>query len=169
MTYIDDKISEVYKIVKQAESIYKTASDKYDGIKYGKDLIDLSNRLMKIANNDITIDDLRNFLYKKGDSNMNKDVFIKTAKVLRALANHVNKETIKKESSAKSLIKEKLSSLGVDIDEAKIGKIAKDQDIVDLFNKISFDKAPSVGAKDDSYSSDSGSNADERFLKWLGL
>ncbi|MEO0271530.1 MAG: hypothetical protein ABIM30_00350 [candidate division WOR-3 bacterium] len=169
MGYIDDKIREIYNMLK-SDGISKIASGK-DTLKYFQNLNELSDKLIKIANSsDITLSDLEDFIHKKGDFSMkNKDVLIKTASILRALARYLDKEQLQKEAQAKSIIESKLRSLGVEVDKEKIEKIAKNNDVVDILSKISYDKAPSIGNAENASDAGGLTSADERFLRFLGL
>lgn len=169
MGYIDDRISEIHKMI-QEEGIDKKASDGKPNLKYFSEIIDLADNLVKAANSDdITIEDIRNFLYKKGDYGMDKSVLLKTASILRAVADHLNKEQIQKEAQAKTIVQEKLQTLGVDVEPEKVEKIAKNKEVVDVLSKISYDRVPSVGGPEDTSSAGGNTNADERFLRFLGL
>jgi len=102
---------------------------------------------------------------------MDKEVLLKTASILRALAQKINEERLEKEASARKEIMSKLSSLGVEASDKEVEALVKNPEVVKVFSKVSADVAPSIGSETTPGESPNmnGLTPEERFLRALGL
>jgi hypothetical protein len=102
---------------------------------------------------------------------MNKEVLLKTASILRALAQKINEERLEKEASARKEIMSKLSSLGIEFSDKEVEAIVKNPEVRKVFDKISADIAPGVGSEvAPGESPNAGTlTPEDRFLRFLGL